>query len=220
MFISNPPKTDIIMRAIYKESMVSMVKDDHRIALIKYIQNVFGISIDHIQLNVDNKPSSQFIKITKGYGPSLFSLSFGLEETSVTLWDVSNIEEATDLFGKAYKMVEEIPLQMLRINVSQHFAADDDPEPFFISLNPKIPDKFESLIASRGVFYTLAVEEEELEINITVVKSLYFDNGIFVAKDYNFRPQDLDIDRISRVIMDYDIFLLNQLGIQTKFEGR
>jgi hypothetical protein len=53
-----------------------------------------------------------------------------------------------------------------------------------------------------------------------VVKSLLFDNGIFVGKDYNFKPRDLNIERISKVIMDYDKFILNQLGIQMKLKDK
>jgi hypothetical protein len=218
MITVKPFKTDVLMHAYYKESMLGLVKDDSRLSLVRRLQEAFGLSIDSIKFNQE-KISANYISITKSYGPALFTLSFGLEETSATLYNVESVKQVVELYRVLFKILDEIPLRAMRVNVSRHLVTDRDLERFFKSLNPVVPQGFDALIAGRGVFYNLRMADQNLNIFLTVVNSLLVANGLFLGIDYNFDPYVLDFDGISGLVSKHDEFILRELGLQIKTEG-
>lgn len=46
-----PFKTDVIMHAQYKESMLGLAKEDSRISLVRRLQEAFGLRLDAIKFN-------------------------------------------------------------------------------------------------------------------------------------------------------------------------
>ena len=73
-----PFKTDVIMDAQYKESMLGLAKEDSRISLVRRFQEAFGLRLDAIKFN-NETISGNYIHITKNYSSAFFVLSFGLE---------------------------------------------------------------------------------------------------------------------------------------------
>ena len=120
-----PFKTDVIMHAQYKESMLGLAKEDSRISLVRRLQEAFGLRLDAIKFN-NETISGNYIHITKSYGSALFALSFGLEETSANLYDVKSGQQIVDSYGVLFKILDEIPIRTMRVNVSRHFETEGD----------------------------------------------------------------------------------------------
>lgn len=212
-----PFKTDVVMQAYYKESMLGLAKEDSRLALVRRLQEAFGLRLDSIKFSKETV-SGNYIQFTKSYGSALFSLSFGLEETSASLWNVESENQVAELYGSLFKILEEIPLRSLRVNVARHFTTEGDLDAYLKSLNPQVPKGFEALLVGRGAFYNLRLTDQNLNVFLTIVNSLLVANGVFLGIDYNFDPYVLDFDGVSRLVLKYNDFALKELRIQFKVE--
>jgi hypothetical protein len=213
-----PSKTDVVVHAFYRESMLGLVKEDSRLSLVRRLQEGFGLSVDSIKFNKE-KISTNYISVTKNYGLALFALSFGLEESSATLYNAESAPQVVEVYRALFKILDEIPLRALRVNVSRHFATDGDLATYFKSLNPVVPHGFEASLAGRGAFYNLHMADQNLNIFLTIVNSLLVANGLFLGIDYSFDPYVLDFDAVSGLVSRHDDFILKELGLQIKTEG-
>ena len=217
MLTVKPHKTDFSVHAYYRESMLGLAKEDSRLSLVRSLQEAFDLPLDSIKFN-NETISGNYIHLTKSHGSALFTLSFGLEETSATLFNVENGQQVVDLYGNLFKILEEIPLRALRVNMSRHFRADGDRDSYLKSLNPQVPQGFETLLTGRGAFYNLRIADQNLLIFLTIVSSLIVEKGLFVGIDYNFDPYTLDFERLSELIAKYDEFILKELRLELKIE--
>ncbi len=212
-----PFKTDVIMHAQYKESMLGLAKEDSRISLVRRLQEAFGLRLDAIKFN-NETISGNYIHITKSYGSALFALSFGLEETSANLYDVESGQQIVDSYGVLFKILDEIPIRTMRVNVSRHFETEGDLGSYLKSLNPQVPKGFETLLTGRGAFYNLRIPEQNLNIFLTIVNSLLVAKGLFLGIDYYFDSYALDFDGISGLVTKNDEFILKELELKIKTE--
>lgn len=212
-----PFKTDVVMQINYRESMIGFAKEDSRLSLVRRLQEAFDLRLDLIKFN-NETVSGNYIHFTKTYRSALFSLSFGLEETSANLWDVERGEQVAELFGSLFKILDEIPLRSLRVNMARHFSTDGDLEAYLVSLNPQVPRGFEALLGGRGAFYNLRIRDQNLNIFLTIVNSLLVTKGLFLGIDYNFDPYTIDFKGVLEIISKYDGFLLKELALETKAE--
>jgi len=162
--------------------------------------------------------SGNYIHITKSYGPALFALSFGLEETSANLYDVESRQQIVDSYGVLFKILDEIPIRTMRVNVSRHFETEGDLGSYLKSLNPQVPKRFETLLTGRGAFYNLRIPEHNLNIFLTIVNSLLVAKGLFLGIDYYFDPYALDFDGVSGLVTKNDEFILKELELKIKTE--
>lgn len=208
-----PFKTDIVTHAYYKETMLGLAKEDSRLSLVRRLQQSFGIRLDSIKFNSDTA-SGNFIHFTKYYGPALFGLSFGLEEASANLWDAQSGQQASELFGGMVKILNEIPLRSLHVNMARHFSTDGDLESYLESLNPHVPEGFKPQLSGRGAFYNLRVAEHDVRIFMTIVNSLLATKGLFVGIDYQFEPFTLDYGGLSEMLLKYNGFIMKELMLE------
>jgi hypothetical protein len=198
--------------------MVGIIKEESRISLVRRFLKAFDLRLDELKFSTETL-SGNFIHLTKGYSSALFVLSFGLEETSATLYKARNKQQALDLYGRLFQILEEIPISTLRFNISQHFSTEGDLSSYLKSLSPKAPNEFESLLAGRGVFYNLRLEDHNLTIFITLVNSLVVPNGLFLGVENQFSPYALDFSALSGTVAKHYAFVLKELGLEVKAEA-
>ena len=216
--IVKPFKSDIVLHAYYKESMVGIVKEESRISLTRSLLRAFDLRLNEIKFNSETL-SNDFIHMTKKYGSAFFALSFGLEETSANLYNAESETQAFDLYGKLFQILEEIPIGVLTVNISQHFSTNEDSSSYLKSLNPDAPKEFASLLTGRGVFYNLRIEDYDLAIFITLVNSLVVKDGLFLGVENQFSPYALDFRGLSETVMKYHAFVLKELGLEVNAEA-
>ena len=128
-------------------------------------------------------------------------------------------QQALDLYGKLFLILDEIPMSVLRFNISQHFSTDEDLPSYLKSLNPKAPNEFEDLLAGRGVIYNLQIKDVNLRIFITLVNSLLVENGLFLGLENQFSPYSLDFTAFSETVKKYYGFVLENLGLEAETEA-
>jgi hypothetical protein len=218
MLIVKPLKIDVTMNAQYKESMLGLAKEDSRISLVRRLQEIFALRLDAIKFNNETL-SGNYIHITKYYGSALFSLSFGLEETSANLYDVKSGKEIVDSYGVLFNILDEIPIRTMRVNVSRHFETEGDLGSYLRSLNPHVPKRFETLLKGRGAFYHLRIPENNLSIFLTIVNSLLVAKGLFLGIEYYFDPYAFNFDDVSGLVTKNDEFILEELELKIKTEA-
>lgn len=205
-------RTDIALNVNFKEPMLGIIKEDARLSLIRRFLKTFNLPIDDLKFN-NETPSGNFIHLTKSYGTAIFSLSFGLETVSATLYQAENEIQVSTVFNQLFKILGEFPIAVLRINVSQHFSSDQDVALYLKSLNPKVPVSFGDSLIGRGAFYNLKTQDKNLNLFITVVESQFVQGGLFLGVDNQFSPFSHDFAVLSETVLRNYAFTLQGLGI-------
>lgn len=215
--IIEPKSTDFSVYASYKEAMISLIEQqEKRTALFRYLLETFSLRLDDIKVDNDAL-SGNFIHFVKYYGTAVFNVSLGLEEATLRIFRTNSKEQALDLYGKIFQILDEIPISLLRINISQQLSAETNVESYLESLlNPNPPSGFKEVLSGRGVQYNLKIPKHNLVSYVSLSSSLYLENGIFLAIENQFSPYVYDFQTFSKIIIDYYEFALKELGIQYK----
>lgn len=210
---ANLISTDISLYASYREPMFSLVEiDENRIHLFKNFMKVFNLRLDDIKIGRE-KLSGNFLNFIKNYDSALFNVSFGLEDTTSNIYKVKNYEQILDLYGRLFKILDEIPISLVKITISQHLKTDVDPEIFLESLNPNVPIGFKDVIKGRGVQYQLFIKEDNLDINILLIGSIFHDDAIFLNVENKLEPYINDFEKLSEIIFKNYNLIIKKLGI-------
>ncbi len=213
-----PISADIVLYASYKTPMIGLIEQsEKRIGIVNNFLRLFSLRLDDIKFN-QNTLSGNFMHFAKYYGSALFNVSFGLEETSSRIFRAQSTEQALDLYGKLFQILDEIPMSSLRISIGLQVSAERNPELYLESLSPNAPSGFQDLLSGRGVQYNLKIPNHNLNIYISLASSLYHENAIYLSIDNQFSPHVYDFQTSSKIIMDYYDFTLKELGIHVQKE--
>lgn len=213
-----PMSTDVVLNVAYKEVMLSLVeREETRITLVRKFLEDFGLRLDDIKFNREAL-SGNFIHFVKSFGTALFDVSFGLEAASAQLWKVESENQALDLFGKLFHILDEIPLASVRIITNEQFSSEGDLSSYFEPFNVNVPNDFKALQTGGGRQYHLRIPDHNLTIYIILANSIIFDNGVFLSIDTQFTPYIYDFDRLKDLWKQYYDFILTALNIRVLIE--
>jgi len=208
----SPFSTDVNLGVVYKEPMLGLAQEELRLPLVREILNSFECRLDDLKFDA-NHLSGKYIQFSKYYGRSLFSLQFGLEETSASIFKVEKTELAFDICEKLSTILDEIPIGSTRLNISRHFTSKEDINSFLKSLNPTISEDLRNAVVGRGVFYNLQFPDIKLNVFVTVVNSLLARNGLFFGMENQFLSQPESLKKSAEVVLEKHDFILQALGI-------
>lgn len=210
--------SDTILYVSYKEAMVSLIEhEEKRTSLIKKFLKAFGLRLDEIKFGRETL-SGNFIHFLRKYDSTFFDVSFGLEEASSKLLNIENDDQALDLYGRLFQILDEIPISLLRFNIHQQLSAETDIDLFLESLNSNIPTGFKDMLKGSGVQYNLEIPKHNLKVYITLSSSILYDNAIFLSIEYQFLPYSYDFQTSSKIIKEYYGLALKELGLDMKNE--
>jgi hypothetical protein len=212
--------TDIFLHAVYEEAMISLVEhEDIRTSTYKKFLKAFSLRLDDIKIG-QNTLSGNFIHFTRYYHSTLFDVSFGLEEATAKVYKAASEEQALDLFGRLFQILDVIPIKWLRVTISQQLVSDSDPDLYLESLNPNVPKNFRDTLDGRGVQYNLRIPPKNLKSYITISSSVLHDNGLFLSVDNLFLPYEFDFKTFSKIVIEQYEFVLKELNVKIQKEGR
>ena len=208
----SPYSADVSLGVVYKEPMLGLAQEELRLPLVREILKSFECRLDDVKFDA-NQLSGKYIQLNKYYGRSLFSLQFGLEETSASIFRVEKTELALDICQKLSTILDEIPIGFTRLNISRHFTSKEDINSFLQSLNPTIPEDLRKTVAGRGVFYNLQFPDLKLNVFVTVVNSLLARNGLFFGMENQFSNEPESLKKSAEYVLEKHDFILQALGI-------
>jgi len=206
---------DLMYRAFYKEAMLELSSEKPRLSLVNKFLKAFDLGLNNLKFNPETA-SNNYIHFSKFDGPTFFNVSFGLEEVSAGLQVPRDEAQVTDLYGKLFQILEQIPISRRVMIVNQHLSTEGDASSFLKSLNPHAPSNFDKLLHGRGVFYTLKIPQHELTIHITFVNSLFIPGGLYLSIENEFSPNLYDSKKTFKVVKDHYDFILRELNLNVK----
>jgi hypothetical protein len=91
-------------------------------------------------------------------------------------------------------------------------------EEYLKNLVPKIPEAFQDTLTGRGAFYTLQLPQDKLSSSITVSKSLYIPNGLFLAVEFAFNSFESGLMSAYKISKDRFEYIFTSLNLNVKTE--
>lgn len=216
--IVRPLDRYLMYQGFYEKPMLELSKEELRISLINKFLKAFELRLDNIKFNIETA-SNNYIYFSKFDGPTVFNVSFGLEEVSARLHNPQNEAQGTDLYGKLFQILEQIPISHQKMIINQHFSTRGDVASFLKSLNPNCPGNFKKFLHGRGVYYILKISEHELTIYITLVNSLLFPGGLYLSIENDFSPNKYDFQNAFKIAGEHHDFILKELNLNIKVEA-
>jgi hypothetical protein len=123
------------------------------------------------------------------------------------------MEQAEKLFGLLFEIIGEAPIELQRFVIQAQSTTKEDSRAFLQKLTPYTPDKFNNLIAGKGITYHLLFEEFNLKGFVTVSDSIILEKGIFVFVQFEFSPNKYTPNESSQVARDQFNFILKELDL-------
>jgi hypothetical protein len=198
--------------AVFKEPQLNQIKEESRINLVKKLTTNFNLRLSDLifdRVSISDK----FVKFSKFINRTFFDVSFGLEQISATLSNPINIEQVEKLFGSLFEIIEEAPIELQRFVIQAQSTSKGDSKAFLQKLTPYTPNKFNNLIAGKGITYHLLFEEFNLKGFVTVSDSIILEKGIFVFVQFEFSPNKYTPNESSQVARDKFNFILKELDL-------
>ncbi len=198
--------------AAFKEPQLNQIKEESRINLVKKLTKNFDIRLNDLKFDTTSI-SDKFVKFSKLINRTFFDVSFGLEQISATLRNPVNMEQVEKLFSSLFEIIEEAPIELQRFVIQAQSNTKGDSKAFLQKLTPYTPDKFNNLIAGKGITYNLLFEEFNLNGFVTVSDSIILEKGIFVFVQFEFSPNKYTPNESSQVARDQFNFILKELDL-------
>jgi hypothetical protein len=198
--------------AAFKEPQLNQIKEESRINLVKKLTTNFGLRLSDLKFD-PNSVSDKFVKFSKLINRTFFDVSLGLEQISATLSNPVNMEQVEKLFSSLFEIIEEAPIELQRFVIQAQSTTKGDSKTFLQKLTPYIPDKFNNLIAGKGITYHLVFQEFNLKGFVTVSDSIILEKGIFVFVQFEFSPNKYTPNESSQVARDQFNFILKELDL-------
>lgn len=215
--ILNSVSTDISYKVSFKEAQLSIIKDRPPLPLVELLLKNFGLRLNDIKFNTD-LPSNNFIHFSRFFGTTFFDVSFGIEEIEATIRNPEQKEQVNSLLGTLSSLLNQDAISGKRLQVFRQIGVKGDINEYLESLNPYCPEPFQMLIAGRGVFYTLRVEDHGLTIHITLTNSLYVPNGLYLYLDFQFEQNQLNFNELYGIVKSRYEFILKSLNLKVQSE--
>ncbi len=198
--------------AAFKEPQLNQIKEESRINLFKKLTTNFDLRLSDLKID-PTSISDKFVKFSKLINRTFFDVSFGLEQISATLSNPVNMEQAEKLFGLLFEIIGEAPIELQRFVIQAQSTTKEDSRAFLQKLTPYTPDKFNNLIAGKGITYHLLFKEFNLKGFVTVSDSIILEKGIFVFVQFEFSPNKYTPNESSQVARDQFNFILKELDL-------
>ena len=198
--------------AVFKEPHLNQIKEESRINLVKKLTTNFDLRLNDLKFD-PTSISDKFVKFSKLINRTFFDVSFGLEQISATLSNPVNMEQVEKLFSSLFEIIEEAPIKLQRFVFQAQSTTKGDSKAFLQKLTPYTPDKFNNLIAGKGITYHLLFEEFNLKGFVTVSDSIILEKGIFVFVQFEFSPNKYTPNESSQVARDQFNFILKELDL-------
>lgn len=216
--IVTPVTVDLIYQVFFEEPAFELIKDESRVSLIEKMLKSFELRLNDLKFNGEAL-SDNFIHFSKLYAPGFLNVSFGLEEVSASLRNPRDEAQVADAYGRLFKLFEQNPISRQIMTIQRQLSTEGDSISFLNSLNPHYPSNFERFLERRGVYYTLKIPENELTIYVTVVSSLFVENGVFLSIENHFSPNRYDFKNAFKIAKERHDFILKELNISIKLEA-
>ncbi|MBU2538040.1 MAG: hypothetical protein KKH22_06350 [Proteobacteria bacterium] len=213
--IVRPIATDLTYRVLFKTPLLELIKEANRITTISKILKAFQIRLNDIKFN-NQAPSDDFMHFSRFYDNTFLDVSFGYEELSAKLRHPQNIEQVKTLFGRLADIISSVASNHQKMIIQRHFETEGNANLYLMSLNPTHPEKFEKFLSDTGVFYTLKIPDHELIIHITLVSSLFVNNGLFLSSEMDFLPNKYDFNTAFKTAIEYNDYIVEGLNLKIK----
>ena len=211
--VVTPEIVDLKYRIIFAEPQLDLIREERRIPLIKKIIESFGLSINNIKFN-DASPSNDWIHFSKLDNPTFLNVSFGLEQVEAWLQRPQKEEQVLANYGKLALLLKDIKFASQTMMIQWHLKVDGDNLTYLKSLSPNIPENFKEFFHGSGVSYTLKIPEHNLTIFVTVVESLYTENGLFLSIENEFSPNKYSFDESLKIARHFHDIILEGVGLE------
>jgi len=198
--------------AAFKEPQLEQIKEESRINLVKKLTKNFDLRLSDLKFD-PNSISDKFIKFSKLINRTFFEASFGLEQISATLSNPVNMEQVEKLFGSLFEIIGETPIASQRFVIQAQSTTKGDSKAFLQKLTPYTPDKFNNLIAGKGITYHLLFKEFNLKGFVTVSDSIILEKGIFMFVQFEFSPNKCTPNESAQVARGQFNFILKELDL-------
>ena len=198
--------------AAFKEPQFNQIREESRINLVKKLMKNFDLKLSDLRIDTTSI-FDKYFKFSKFINRTFFDVSFGLEQISATLNNPVNIEQVEKLFGSLFEIIEEAPIELQRFVIQAQSTTKEDSKAFLQKLTPYTPDKFNNLIAGKGITYHLLFKEFNLKGFVTVSDSIILEKGIFVFIQFEFSPNKYTPSESAQVARDQFNFTLKELDL-------
>jgi len=198
--------------AAFKEPQFNQVREESRINLVKKLTTNFDLRLSDLKIDTTSI-SDKYFRFSKFINRTFFDVSLGLEQVSATLNNPVNIEQVEKLLGSLFEIIEEAPIELQRFVIQAQSTTRGDSKAFLQKLTPYTPEKFNNLIAGKGITYHLLFKEFNLKGFVTVSDSIILEKGIFVFVQFEFSPNKYTPNEASQVARDQFNFIFKELDL-------
>jgi len=198
--------------ATFKEPQLDQIKEESRINLFKKLTTNFNLKLTDLRID-SVSISDKFVKFSKFIDRTFFDVSFGVEQILATLRNPVNMEQVEKQFGSLFEIIEGIPIELQRFVIQAQSNTKGDSKAFLQKLTPYTPDKFNNLVAGKGITYHLQFQEFNLKGFVTVSDSIILEKGIFVFIQFEFSPNKYTPNESSQIASDKFNFILKELDL-------
>lgn len=192
-----------------------LLKSNVRLRLLNSILNTFQLKLNDIKVrNDDESIAGNHFHFSKFHGQAFLDVRYGLEQVVSLVRNPVDKNQLIELFDKVYGLFKGRPMAYQGINLQHQFSIGENPASYLDSLNPHTPERFREYLQGKGVFYTLRFAEHDLGVVVTVVPSLFLQDGIFVAFNFELNPSRYDLPKFLQIAEEYYLLLLQELNLQ------
>lgn len=213
----SPVSADFSYSFDFREPLVDLYRQNPRIDLIAKLLKSFNISIDVIKFDT-GKASSKSIEFSKFYDQIWFNVSIGLEKVEAILRPFPKEEELLKQSCKVlFEIFDRSLVSLHEMTLHAHFSVREGSNEFLESINPYCPPELQKFVTGRGVSYEFRYPDHELDLRVTVAKSILIADGVYVAVYGNSPSIRYDFDQALRVFLEN----ANKVGdsFQIEIEG-
>jgi hypothetical protein len=212
-FIVKSEYTELFYQAFIVDPLLEVTIEELRIPLIKKLLKTFDLRLNDVRFDVQSI-SNNYIHFSKYYGPTLFDVSFGLEEVSAKMTMPTDEAQVQKLFGSLAQFLKDSRLSRQKMDIKRQFSTKENAESFVRSLNPYMPDNFQKHVFGSGVVYHLKNSEHDLVSYILISNSLFVKDGIYLSIENNFFPNKYDFEQAFVIAKGQHDFILKELNLR------
>lgn len=214
--VINPVSSDLEYIVVFEQPLFNYISTEWNLHVLGKMTRLFGLKLNDIKLN-QLAPSDNIYHFTKYYGGSTFDVSFGLDQITSQIRNVSSEGQVLDLNLKLAELYSDATIVRQKFSLYQQAEVGGDVNEFLNQLNPWSPIDFNGVLVGKGANYHLEFQNENAELFFTVANSLPIKGGLFISGQLTFEPNKYDFKSSFDLGKTYYNSLVEKLGaVQVK----
>ncbi|MEW6665147.1 MAG: hypothetical protein AB1512_07995 [Thermodesulfobacteriota bacterium] len=212
-----PVTSELHYRLYFKEPFLELYERDRRLFLIRELLKTFAVGIDAFKYDTGGA-SSKAIEFFKFYGSIWFNVTIGVEKVEALLQPSPPDELIKQNFSAIHRIFGSESIFKQEIAMSGHFRVEGGVNSYLETLNPHCPASFSKFLKSKGITYTLDIQEHELELFITLARSIFVPDGLYASLLGVFSSNRYDFLEAHDVLSKYAEIVIKGTNAQIRKE--